>query len=479
MSFSDDFMDDDFNVDELVKRFESMVEHNQSYYFDADELNVIMEHYLQNNNLKKVNIAADIAITYHPDSPIIQIIKAKQLLANSQAEKALNILVNSSIIDKEDADYNITAGACYSELGQSKKAIKAYMKAAKAFEFKDCEDIFNSIAIEYENLGEIEYALQFFIKGLNREIDLDSQYFEIRNCYSMLNKMSEALDFFKSETDKDPYCVAAWIALASCYVRMGQLEEAIDKYEYALAIDPHNKKAYIDITTAFNELGRYTDTIETVDEAMRYNVESALLQCLYGEAQAKLGNTALAIGIYKNAIKLDENLPEAYAGIGFTLSDQNNPRSALKFLRHAHTLSPYNTDYLFVIVDEYNKLGEYDNALKYVKEILEINPYDENAYISLMECYVLKEDEERAFEALDKGIAFLGNLPSFLYRKAFLYLVQEKTESALLSLEMALDLDYNGHIEFLNFDAENLTKNQAVMDLIEEYRVKKQKNNTK
>ena len=29
MSFSDDFMDDDFNVDELVKRFEGMVEHNQ------------------------------------------------------------------------------------------------------------------------------------------------------------------------------------------------------------------------------------------------------------------------------------------------------------------------------------------------------------------------------------------------------------------------------------------------------------------
>lgn len=478
MSFSDDFMDDDFNVDELVKRFESMVEHNQSYYFDADELNVIMEHYLQINNIKKVNIAADIAIAYHPDSPIIQIIRAKQLLANSHAEEALNILVNSSIVDKEDADYNITAGSCYSELGQSKKAIKAYMKAAKALDFTDCEDIFNSIAIEYENLGEIENALKFFIKGLNRDIDLDSQYFEIRNCYSMLNKMSEAVDFFKSETDKNPYSVPAWVALASCHVRMGELEEAIDTYEYALAIDPHNKRAYIDITTAFNELGRFKDTIETVEEAMRYNVESALLQCLYGEAHSKLGNTSTAISIFKNAIKLDDNLPEAYAGIGFTLSEQNNPRSAIKFLKHAHTLLPYNTDYLFVIVDEYNKLGEYDNALKYVKEIIEINPYDENAYISLMECYVLKDDGERAMEAIDKGLAFVGNQPSLLYRKAFLYLVQDQTESALLTLEMALDLDYNGHIEFLNFDAENLTTNQAVMDLIEEYRVKNKSKNS-
>ena len=82
----DNFLDDDMDVKELVNRFEEMVKQHQSCYFDADELNVILEHYLQQNNIKKANLAADIAVKYHPNNPIINIIKAKQLLVNSHAQ---------------------------------------------------------------------------------------------------------------------------------------------------------------------------------------------------------------------------------------------------------------------------------------------------------------------------------------------------------------------------------------------------------
>ena len=467
----DNFLDDDMDVKELVDRFEKMVKQHQSCYFDADELNVILEHYLQQNNIKRANQAADIAVKYHPNNPIINIIKAKQLLANSHAQEALSTL-KSADLDRDDADYLLTLAACYSDLGEHQKAINAYMKAAKEFEFKDCEDIYNFIAVEYANLGQIENALKYFILGIDKAEDLDNQYFEIRNCYSMLDSMEEGLVFFQKEIDKNPYSVPAWMALGNCYVRMGKLNEAIEQFEYAISIDPHYKKGYVDIATAYNELDRFKETIEIVEEAKRYNAESALLLCLYGEAHAKLDDNETALKIYQQALKMDDKLPEAYAGIGFVLSDENNPQSAIKFLKHAHTLSPYNTDYMYVLVEEYNKIGDYDNALKFANEILELNPYDENVYISIMECYVLKDDPERAMEALERGLRILPAHAALLYRKAFLYLAQDQTESGLLTLEIALQYDYDGHIEFLNFDAENLTSNPAIMDLIEEYRKK-------
>ena len=470
----DNFLDDDLDVRELVNRFEEMVKQHQSCYFDADELNVILEHYLQENNLKRANQAADIAVKYHPNNPIINIIKAKQLLANSHAKEALSTLKNADL-DRNDADYLLTLAACYSDLGEHQKAINAYMKAVKEFEFRDCEDIYNFIAVEYENLGDMENALKFFKLGISKAEDIDNQYFEIRNCYSLLHKMEEGIEFFRKEIDKDPYSIPAWMALGNCYVRLGNLEEAIEQFEYAVSIDPHFKKGYVDIATAFNELDRFQDTIDTVEEAERYDAESALLLCLYGEAKAKLGDKEEAFKIFKKAMKMDENLPEAYAGIGFLLSEENNPQSAIKFLKHAHTLSPYNTDYMYVIIEEYNKIGEHDNALKYVNEILDLNPYDENVYISMMECHVLKDDPDKAMESLERGLQILPNNASLLYRKAFLYFAQDQTESGLLTLEMALESDYNGHIEFLSFDAENLTSNPAIMDLIEEYRIKNKK----
>lgn len=470
----DNFMDDDFDVKELVDRFEKMVKQHQSCYFDADELNVILEHYLQHNNIKRANLAADIAVKYHPNNPIINIIKAKQLLANSHAQEALSTLKNANL-DHNDADYLLTLGACYSDLGEHQKAIRAYMKAAKEFDFKDCEDIYNFIAVEYENLGDMENALKFFILGIDKAEDIDNQYFEIRNCYSFLHKMDEALAFFRKQIDKNPYSVSAWMALGNCYVRLGDLENAIEQFDYALSIDPHYKKGYIDIATAYNELDKFKETIEIVEEAKRYNAESALLLCLYGEAHAKLGDNESALKIYQKAMKLDDKIPEAYAGIGFVLSDEGNPQSAIKFLKHAHTLSPYNTDYMYVLIEEYNKIEEYDNALKFVNEILDLNPYDENVYISMMECYVMKDDPESAMESLERGLRILPNNAALLYRKAFLYFAQEKDESGLLTLEMALNSDYDGHIEFLNFDAENLTSNPNIMDLIEEYRIKNRK----
>ena len=468
----DNYLDDDLDVRELVNRFEEMVKMHQSCYFDADELNVILEHYLQENNIKRANQAADIAVKYHPNNPIINIIKAQQLLANSHAKEALSTLKNADL-DRNDADYQLTLAACYSDLGEHQKSINAYMKAAKEFEFRDCEDIYNFIAVEYENLGDMENALKYFQMGISKAEDIDNQYFEIRNCYSILHRMDEGIEFFRKEIDKDPYSIAAWMALGNCYVRLGNLEEAIEQFEYAVSIDPHFKKGYVDIATAYNELDRFKDTIDIVEEAIRYDAESALLLCLYGEAKAKLGEKEEAFKIFKKAMKIDENLPEAYAGIGFLLSDENNPHSAIKFLKHAHTLSPYNTDYMYVIIEEYNKIGEYDNALKFVNEILDLNPYDENVYISMMECHVLKDDPDKAMESLERGLLILPNNAALLYRKAFLYFAQDQTESGLLTLEMALQQDYDGHIEFLSFDAENLTSNPVIMDLIEEYRKKK------
>ena len=90
----------------------------------------------------------------------------------------------------------------------------------------------------------------------------------------------------------------------------------------------------------------------------------------------------------------------------------------------------------------------------------------------MMECYVLKDDPEKALESLEHGLLILPNNAALLYRKAFIYFVLDKNESGLLTLELALQSNYDGHIEFLNFDAENLTSNPNIMDLIEEYRIK-------
>ena len=58
-------------------------------------------------------------------------------------------------------------------------------------------------------------------------------------------------------------------------------------------------------------------------------------------------------------VVIDENIAEAYAGIGFIFCEENNHQSAIKFLKRAHTLAPYNTDYIYVLVEEHNKMEKF------------------------------------------------------------------------------------------------------------------------
>ena len=58
MGFNDDNFLDDYEIQELINKFESQLESGMPLFFDADELNIILEHYVQKNDIPKINIIA-------------------------------------------------------------------------------------------------------------------------------------------------------------------------------------------------------------------------------------------------------------------------------------------------------------------------------------------------------------------------------------------------------------------------------------
>ena len=112
--------------------------------------------------------------------------------------------------------------------------------------------------------------------------------------------------------------------MGNCYLRAHLLEKAVEQYEYAMAIDQHFPSAYINTATIYNELDKYQDSIDIIEEAFRNDVKKPILYCLYGEAFAKTDNKLEAITNFKKAIELDENIAEAYAGLGFIFCEDDD-----------------------------------------------------------------------------------------------------------------------------------------------------------
>ena len=469
MAFNDDNFLDDYEIQELIERFENQLESGMPLFFDADELNIILEHYVQKNDIPKINIIADLASTYHTTNPLTNLIMAKKYLSVQDASNALPYLREDNN-NTEDADYQLSLAYCYSLLDEHQNSLTAYKKAIKLLDKENCDDIYNSMAVEYMMLRDFERALYYFKKGLNASPDIAEQYAEITNCYFFLDRADEAIEFFKGEVDKNPYSIVAWMTLGNCYLRVQLLEKAVEQYEYAMAIDQHFPSAYVNIATIYNELDRYQDSIDIIEEAFRNNVKKPILYCLYGEAMAKTGNKLEAINNFNKAIELDENIAEAYAGLGFIFCEENNHPSAIKFLTRAHKLSPYNTDYLFVLVEEHNKMEQFSTSLKYLKEIEELFPYEVNLYIAYMEVYILLDDVKNAIRYIEKGLKLLGRQATLLYRLAFINFVDEDYELGMMNLEEALSLDYEGVQEFIDFDPNFIMHNEEIVNLINRYK---------
>lgn len=474
MAFDDDSFLDDYEIQELIGKFENQLRNDNLSFFDADELNIIIDYYIQHDDLSKIDIIAELAERYHSGSTLYNSIMAKKFLAVQDAINAIKYL-NEDNNNTQDPDYHVNLGYCHSLLNNHQKAIVSYKKALDYLDKENCDDIYSSIGVEYMLLKEYDKALHFLKKGLDGCPDISEQYLEITNCYFNLDMSDDAVEFFKSEIDKNPHNIAAWMSLGNCYLRLHLLEKAVEQYEYALAIDQHYDTAYTNIATIFNELERYQDTIDIVEEAIRNNVKKPLLYCLYGEALHKTGKKLEAINCYNKVIEIDENVAEAYAGIAFIFCEEENHQSAIKFLEHANRLAPYNTDYLFVLVEQHNKLEEYNTSLKYLKEIEELFPYDVNLYISYMEVYIMLDDITNAIKYIEKGLQLLGRQAPLLYRMAFINFVQENEELGLLYLEEALGIDCEGVQEFIGFDPSFVLNNNNIIDLINEY---KNKNNS-
>lgn len=477
MAFDDDNFFDDYEIQELVDKFESQLESGSFSFYDIDELNMITEYYVNREDIEKINIVADLAIKLHSHSwgPVLNSIMAKKYLSVQDAQNALKYLKEEDN-NTNDPDLYVNLGYCYSLLHEHKKSIKAYKKSLEFLENNDTNsDIYSSIGLEYMMLRDYKNALVNLKRGLPGCLDISEQYIEITNCYFNLDKSEDAIDFFKKEIDKNPHNLPAWMALGNCYLRLHLLEKSIEQYEYALAIDQHFEKAYINIATILNELDRYADSIETIEEAFRNNVKKPLLYCLYGEALAKTGNKLDAISNFKKAIDLDENIAEAYAGLGFIFCEENDHKSAIKFLKKANELAPFNTDYLFVLVEQHNKLGKYKTSLKYLKEIEELFPFDVNIYIAYMEVYIMLDDIKKAVKSIEKGLKMLGRQAPLLYRLAFINFVDNDYEAGMMNLEDALCIDYDGVQEFIDFDPNFVLHNEAILNLINEYKTKNNK----
>ena len=116
--------DEDEELISLIGRFDKMLQSGDYYFFDVDEFEQVIDHYLINNQLDKSDIAIRYALEQHPRSSTFMLRQAQLLISKNKINKALDLLAEVEEMEPENTDVFLTKAGIYSQLKRYEKAIE-------------------------------------------------------------------------------------------------------------------------------------------------------------------------------------------------------------------------------------------------------------------------------------------------------------------------------------------------------------------
>ncbi|MBR1792642.1 MAG: tetratricopeptide repeat protein [Bacteroidales bacterium] len=384
--------DDDEEMRELVLAYETSVKEGSHRYFDVDEMEIVIDYYLENTDIEHLEEAVCYAERLFPDATSIRLRRSHLLCTQGLFDKALPILRELVRLEPDNTDVHYALGAIYSTMGQPKKAIQHYLLAAKD---KYCLDtIYGNVADEYRNLERLEEAIHYYKKALSVNPTEERSLQNIVFTFDISNRLKDGEKYFSDMVERHPYNHQAWCALGFIYFYLGLYEKAIDAQEYAIAIDKTFYDAYSCIANchmAMNEPGKAATTLL---ESIPYAETPELIYSSIGSIYHDIGNLPTAVIYFRKALQIDPNMGDALRGIAFCYDAMGDHGTASTYIERAIDSNPPLAEFHHdaAIIQSCNDI---EAAVKHFETALDIdNTHDEYWIDYALFLYALKEYEQ-------------------------------------------------------------------------------------
>lgn len=365
----DRFKDFDKEVRDLVLDFERTVLKGERQFFDVDELEIIIDYYLEVNDEQPLEKAVQYAEYLYPGNTEVRIRRAHQLMAHEQYEPALAMLQNLRKENPDNTDVAYSLGVVCGAMGQSEKAITYYEEALADGWMPG--RVYGNIAEEYYKLADFPQAIAHYETALHYDhADEVSIYNYYDTCFQA-HRLEQAATTLLDITRKDPYNRHAWYALGLTRRDMGMYEQAADAFQYAMAIDKSFVDAYVALSQTQDMMGDTGQAVTTMLRALDYTEHRDRVYRTVGNLYAREGNFETAMVYFRKAVEENPADADAFAAIGVCYVNLGDLPSALASVRKALTLEEAlleqrgdegNADVFFSAALVHDAAGHFDKA---------------------------------------------------------------------------------------------------------------------
>ncbi|MBL7963234.1 MAG: tetratricopeptide repeat protein [Flavobacteriales bacterium] len=454
--------------EQCVQRYEAMVRDHQHLFFDVEEFELIIDHYLDHSDLRRAREVLEFAQRQHPGSVDLTYCEAQVLMASGRLNKALEVLDALEKLEPYNEDIHLHKAGIFSQLRNYRRAVDHYKRALDLAE-EGLDEIYLDLAFEYENLEEFEEAIACLQKALETNPENEAVLYELAYCYDLAEAHEASLSYFRRFTNEHPYAFVAWYNLGNTLARMEKLEESNEALDLAIAIDQRFSSAYFSKARNLLQQGRYEEAISCYQDTLEFDGPQAITFSYIGECYEKMERFEAALIHYDQAIALDPTWVDAWIGRGIVKDLQGRGPEGLKDLEQATRVVPDHGDALYYYGTALGRAGRHEEAQATLTRLNTLEPQHLDGWLDHADLLLRIKDAEAALKKLREGELVHKLNPIFRYRMVSYLLRAGREQQALLELEEALVNDHAAHTHLLQHFPEAADMPQ-VMHLVELYR---------
>ncbi|MBQ0908068.1 tetratricopeptide repeat protein [Flavobacterium sp. F-328] len=433
--------EEDYNLS--LSKFESMLKTNKVFFFDSEEFEEIILHYLDMGKASLAKKALKLALEQHPRSTGLKLVQVEMLVYDDKLELAEKLLNELYAIEPNNEEIYIQKANICSKRDQHEKAVELLKIALQYTD--DLADVYNLIGMEYLFMDNFELAKTNFINCLEEDLEDQSALYNVVYCFEFLDQNQDAIAFLKSYIDKKPYSEIAWHQLGRLHYSEKEYQDAIRAFEYATLIDDEFLGAFMEKAKAYERLKKYEEAIESYSRTIELDDATSYALLRLGKCHEKLGNSALAIKFYNQTVHEDPLLDKGWIAITDFYVRLKNYQKALFFVNKALAIDNQNRLYWKRYASINKQMNFFEEAEFGYRKAVEFGETGLETWLFWVDILQFLGEFESAVQTLLQASEYFPEENEIEYRLAGIYYMISDATKAKFHLSNGLRLNFENH----------------------------------